>query len=108
VLCGSQAIFFAIGTKVFAIREGFVPQDSRIDRFHRWFPLERCLALSGLSLLVGLTMLTVAVARWWRADFDLHTDVESRFVVAGSMFTALGVQSTLASFFLSILGMLRK
>jgi glycosyltransferase involved in cell wall biosynthesis len=109
LLVGFQSVFFALGTKTFAIREGFVPADRRIEWFHRVFPLERGLLAGGLAVLMGLALITAALAQWWRAGFgDLDYEDTSRWVIPGATLTALGVQTVFASFFLSILNMLRK
>jgi hypothetical protein len=109
LLLGFQSVFFALGTKTFAIREGFVPADRRMERFHRVFPLERGLLVGGLGVLMGLALILAAAAQWWRADFgDLDYERTSRWVIPGATLTALGAQTVFASFYLSILNMLRK
>src|SRR5215510_9620031 len=41
LICGEQAIFFAILSKTFAITEGLMPSDPRLDRFYSVVDLER-------------------------------------------------------------------
>jgi len=109
LLVGCQSVLFAIGTKVFAIREGFVPGDGRIERFHRRFTLERCLLAGSAAVVTGLAMIAVAAAQWWNTGFgDLDYEHTSRWVIPGATLTALGFQTVFSSFFLSVLGMLRK
>lgn len=109
ILVGYQSILFAIGTKTFAIREGFVPSDGRIERFHRRFTLERSIVVGVGAALAGLAMILVAVGQWWRVDFgNLDYDRTSRWVIPGATLTAWGFQTVFASFFVSILNMHRK
>jgi hypothetical protein len=56
--------------------------------------------------VVGLGLLLEAVNQWRLADFG-HLDyaVTMRWVIPGTMLTALGFQTILFSFFSSILGL---
>ncbi len=109
LLCGYQTILFAIFTKTFAIVEGLHPEDPRMNRFFKLLYLERGLALGAAAMLVGCSMLMIVVVQWARIDFG-HLDYSRtmRYVVPGSTLTALGFQTILSSFFVSILGMKRK
>jgi hypothetical protein len=109
ILCGSQAVLFALGTKTFGIHAGLMPPDPRVDRFFQRFTLERGAALSLLTLLAGVAMLLVAVNQWRRADFgDLAYDTTPRWAITGATLTAWGFQTLLGSFFISVLGLPRK
>ena len=109
VLCGYQAILFAIFTKAFAMMEGLIPPDRHAERFFRLLNLERGLAVSGLVLVFGLSLLLVAVDQWRQAGFgSLDYARTMRWVVPGATLTALGVQTILSAFFVSILGMKRR
>ena len=41
ILCGYQAIVFAVFTKTFAITEGLLPADPRMDRLYEVITLEK-------------------------------------------------------------------
>ena len=109
LICGYQSIVFAVFTKVFAITEGLLPKDPRIRRLSTIVTLERG-ALGGmLAGLVGILLLALAVARWAAEDFGpLDYASTMRLVVPGVTMTALGFQTVLSSFFLSILRMRRR
>ena len=109
ILCGYQSILFAIFTKVFAIGEGLMPEDRRLTRFFELVNLERGLIAAIVALLVGLVLLLIAINQWRLAGFG-HLDYARtmRVVVPGVTLTALGFQTILSSFFLSILGMRRR
>jgi glycosyltransferase involved in cell wall biosynthesis len=109
ILCGYQSILFAICSKTFAISEGLMPEDPRLNRFFQVMYLERGLILSALGLLAGLALLLVAV-EMWRASGYGHLDYAKtmRLVVPGATLTAISFQTILSSFFVSILGMRRR
>lgn len=109
VICGYQAVLFAVLTKTFAIREGLMPEDKRLTRLYRWLNLETGLIAGALGLLIGVVLLLLAVWRWYERDFGSLDYVRTmRLVIPGVTLTALGVQTMLSSFFLSILGMKSK
>ena len=109
ILCGYQSILFAILTKTFAINEGLLPEDPRMNRFFELVNLERGLIISSITLLVGLALLLMAINHWRLTSFG-HLDYAQtmRLVVPGATLTAIGFQTILSSFFVSILGMRRR
>jgi len=106
ILLGYQSMLFAVFAKTFAINEGILPEDASLKRFFELIYLERGLLAGGGALLVGLVLLAEAVAQWLAVDFG-HLDYARtmRWVVPGVTLTALGFQTILSSFFVSILGM---
>ena len=108
IMMGYQSVVFAICAKAFAISEGLLPNELRSDRFFKAIYLERGLALGALAFLAGLILLGVAVFQWKSAHFGrLDYAVTMRWVIPGATLTALGFQTILSSFFVSILGMKR-
>jgi hypothetical protein len=96
-------------TKTFAVREGFLPEDERFRRFFRVINLERGLILSVTAILIGGLLLLLAVNQWKTAGFGrLDYAQTMRLVVPGATLTALGFQTLLSSFFVSIIGMHRR
>ena len=109
ILCGYQAILFAIFSKTFAISEGLMPEDPRLTCFFKLVNLERGLIMASAALFIGVALLLAAVNRWRLADFgSLDYAQTMRLVVPGVTLTALGFQTILSSFFVSILGMRRR
>jgi glycosyltransferase involved in cell wall biosynthesis len=109
VMCGYQAILFAVFTKVFATSQGLMPRDPRLDRAVEVITLERALLIAAGAVLAGCVLLALAVNQWRLQDFG-HLNYAStmRLVVPGVLLVALGFQTLLSSFFISILGMQRR
>jgi glycosyltransferase involved in cell wall biosynthesis len=109
IICGYQSIAFALMTKVFAIVEGLLPEDPRLNRFFRVVNLESGLTIGALGMFVGLGLLGAAVHQWSTVDFgELNYEHTMRWVIPGVMLTALGFQTILSSFFASLMGMRRR
>ena len=109
IICGAQSIWFALFSKTFAISEGLLPEDPRLNRFFQVATLERGLILASGALLLGLGLLLAAINEWRIVGFgSLDYAKTMRMVVPGSTLVALGFQTILSSFFVSILGMRRR
>src|SRR6266481_1850057 len=109
LLCGFQAVLFAMLTKLFAITEGLLPPDPRLERAFRHITLETGLAGGTVALVAGCVLLLMAVLIWRRTGWGrLDYSEVMRVVIPGATLTALGFQTVLFSFFMSILGMKRK
>jgi glycosyltransferase involved in cell wall biosynthesis len=109
ILCGYQSALFALFTKTFAISEGLMPEDPRVDRFYKIVNLEKGLIFGVIMFLVGAFLLLTAINEWRVANFGplpyAHT---MRLVIPGATLTAIAFQTVLSSFFVSVLGMRRK
>jgi len=106
VLMGYQSLLFAILSKTFAITAGLLPEDPRVDRFFQRVNLERGLLLGAASLLVGLGLVGVAARDWQLSGFGpLDYEQTLRWVIPGVTLAALGFQTVLSGWFVSMLGM---
>ena len=109
VIIGFQTILFALFTKIFAISEGLLPPDPRLDRAFHVITLETGLVAGSLLLVVGLGLSFVSLGIWGRASFgELDPTDTLRIVVVAATALAVGAQIVLASFFFSILGLRRR
>jgi glycosyltransferase involved in cell wall biosynthesis len=109
IICGYQAILFGALTKVFAVREGLLPEDERLSRLFRVVRLEQGLLVGAASMLVGIAFLVVSINEWRIRNFgNLDYARTMKWVIPGVTLTALGFQTVLWSFFMSILGMRRR
>jgi hypothetical protein len=109
ILCGYQSVVFAVFTKMFAIVEKLMPETPNMTRLFKVFTLERGIMAGALMLFVGLGLLVSAVWIWWDRKFgNLDYAKTMRVVVPGATLTALGFQTVLSSFFMSVLGLRRR
>jgi glycosyltransferase involved in cell wall biosynthesis len=109
IVLGFQAIIFAIFTKIFAISEGLLPEDPRLNRAFQFITLEVGLVFGGLLLLAGLAGSVYAYLNWGEHSFGpLNTSQTMRIVIPSVTSLTLGCQTVWSSFFLSILGLRRR
>jgi glycosyltransferase involved in cell wall biosynthesis len=109
ILCGYQSILFAVFAKVFAVSEGLLPPDPRLERAGKIVDLELGLIASTACTVIGVVLLALAVNKWRVSDFGrLDYSSTMRLVVPGVTLTAIGFQTFLSSFFISILVMHRR
>jgi glycosyltransferase involved in cell wall biosynthesis len=108
-LLGFQLVAFAVFTKVFAISEGLLPEDPRLNRAFRYITLETGLTVGGLLLALGIAGSVFAVSGWASVRFGALDAGHMLRIVMPSVFAlTLGVQTICSSFFLSILGLRRR
>jgi glycosyltransferase involved in cell wall biosynthesis len=109
VVVGFQCVAFATFTKLFAISEGLLPPDPRLDRMFRYTTLEVGLAIGAVFALLGLGASIYAVFMWGVRHFgNLDPSHSLRIVIPGVLALTLGVQIIFSSFFVSVLGMRRR
>jgi glycosyltransferase involved in cell wall biosynthesis len=109
LIVGAQLLAFFVVTKAYAIKEGLLPADRRLQGFIEAVPLEKVL-LSGVgACLLGAVLLATAVNEWRVAGFGpldyAHT---MRRVIPGATLVALGVHAIMFGFLASLLAMQRR
>jgi glycosyltransferase involved in cell wall biosynthesis len=109
ILIGFQSVVFATFTKIFAISEGLLPEDPRLNRMFRYITLEVGLIAGVLLILVGAGAWVLGLEYWRIQQFGpLDPEKTLRIVIPGVVCFTLGFQVVLSSFFLSVLGMSRR
>jgi hypothetical protein len=109
IIVGFQAVNFAVFTKIFAISEGLLPEDPRLDKLFRYINLEVGLVIGVSLLALGLLGSLWALNSWGAHSFgNLDYTKVLRLVTPSITMIVLGVQIILSSFFLSILGLRRR
>jgi glycosyltransferase involved in cell wall biosynthesis len=109
MLCGFQSMLFAIFARTFAVSVGILPLNRNLKRFYELINLERGLAGAGLALVVGVYLVLAAINQWRLASFgNLDYPVTMRMVIPGVTLLALGFQTVLSSFLISMMGMKRR
>ena len=108
IVIGYQTVIFAIFTKVFAITEGLLPEDPRLKTLFRYIKLETGILAGALVLATGIGLSIYALSFWSATSFGpLDPSRTLRLVIPAVTLIALGLQTVLSSFFLSILGLER-
>jgi hypothetical protein len=109
VALGYQSVIFALFTKIFAITEGLLPEDERLNRVFKLVNLESGLLAGVGILLVGLFGTAWSFVSWSRDSFGRQEPSQLLRLVIPSVFAVLlGSQTILSSFFLSVLGLRRR
>jgi glycosyltransferase involved in cell wall biosynthesis len=109
ILIGFQMASFYLFTKVFAVTEGFLPENKIIKKFTSLFSLESGLILGIVIFIFGVFFLASAIFAWQQAGFgELSQSIKMQQVIPAITLILLGFQVVLSSFFLSILGLRRK
>lgn len=103
---GYQAILFAIFARTYAMTAGFLPAKPWLKELLERVTLEVGALAGALLVLAGLVLSIVALLIWGGTGFSQLDYRETlRIVIPASTMLMLGVQTILASFFLSILGL---
>lgn len=109
IIVGFQAVNFAVFTKIFGITEGLLPEDPRLNRVFRVVNLEVGLVVGFGGILAGLIGSIYAFTHWGGRSFGpLDPTQTLRVIIPACLSLALGCQTVLSSFFLSVLGLGRR
>jgi glycosyltransferase involved in cell wall biosynthesis len=109
VISGFQAVLFSVLARAFAVGAGLLPPSRNTERIFRVVTLEVGLAVGALLLLAGIGLSIYTVWFWSGRSFGaLSTSSTIRLVVPAAVLMILGLETVMASFFLSILGINRR
>jgi glycosyltransferase involved in cell wall biosynthesis len=109
IVIGYQAVIFSAGATIFAVAEGLLPVSARWDRLFRVITLEVGILVGVVLFGLGLAGSIYAIVHWEHLSFG-RLDYASwmRRIIPATTLLALGSQTILASFFMSILGLKRR
>jgi glycosyltransferase involved in cell wall biosynthesis len=109
IILGFQAVAFAIFTKVFAISEGLLPGDPRLNLQKIKVTLERGLIVGAALTLTGLVCSVYSIWSWKQVSFGVLNPAHTlRIIIPAVTALIIGVQIVFSSFFLSVLGLRRR
>ncbi len=109
MLVGFQVLVFAAFSKVLGVSQGLLPPNKTLDRMFHWITLETGLLAGGLLTVLGIVFSILPVLIWKRAGFGPLDPVHMvRATSAGLVCLTLGIETMFASFFLSVLGYVKK
>jgi glycosyltransferase involved in cell wall biosynthesis len=108
VTLGYQSVIFSALTKMFAISEGLLPPDRKMEQL-AGLSLERGLIAGGTLVLVGIVGSILSVTWWSLKSFGALDPAETLRVIIPSVTSiALGCQTLFGALFLSILDLKRR
>ena len=95
ILAGYQAVVFSLFTKIFAIPQGLLPEDPRLNRLFRYVTLESGLA-AGLILLILSAAGSFYALNFWRSTAfgELYQTKMLRLVIPSAFAFLLGCQNS--------------
>jgi glycosyltransferase involved in cell wall biosynthesis len=106
IIIGFQGVVFYLFTKIFAIREGLLPEDKTLSSLYKFVTLESGLLVGSVLTIIGLILTMYAFQDWNQAGFaGLNPSITLRKVIPAVTSLIIGIQLILYSFFLSILGL---
>jgi glycosyltransferase involved in cell wall biosynthesis len=109
VLLGYQTLWLWAFAKIHGWTSGFLPANTFSIRVFDYLNLERGLLAGAVLLLIGLGLNLWLVGEWYSRNFGpLDVQVTLRPALWGLTAMVLGVQTIYGSFFLSMLGMIRR
>ena len=104
IVIGFQAVVFGVFARVYAMTEGFLPQDPSLRRRLRFATLETGLVAGALLIVVGLVLTVAAVLVWGDNSFGrLDYQEVLRIAIPGAVTLTVGSQAVLCSLFVSFL-----
>jgi glycosyltransferase involved in cell wall biosynthesis len=106
IVLGFQGVAFAVCARVYALNEGLLPRDPKLERLLQRFTLEAGLAVGALVMTAGFAGAVYAFLAWSRTGFGaLDSRVTLRTAIPAASAICLGGQVILTSFLLSFLGL---
>jgi glycosyltransferase involved in cell wall biosynthesis len=108
VLVGYQAITFAVFSKIYVVNEGLLPAGPKYKSLFKYINLEVGLFIGTTLLLIGIGGSIYLFINWGNQSFGVLKPTETmRLVIPFMLSIAIGSQTIVSSFFLSILGLRR-
>jgi hypothetical protein len=105
ILLGFQFISFYIFSRLYAATHGLWPaQEQFLDRFNKYFKLERGIAFGLLLFIAGIFLMVKSFLYWQHERFgNLDPVVVLRWVIPSVVLLVLGLQIIISFFYLSFL-----
>lgn len=100
---GQQMITFGLSARAYAFSEHLVSRDRWVDRFLKYYSLERGLVAGGACAAAGLATFVYILVQWLAGDVRFNDLIHLHEAIAASTLTMMGAQLMAASFFLSLL-----
>jgi glycosyltransferase involved in cell wall biosynthesis len=108
LLVGYQAMIAGAAVRIYTLTEQIGPPSPALQRLFHLFTLERGVIAGLLMIIAGLAFIAVPLLTWFRVDLGDLPESTLRPMIVGSTLLALGVETVLMSFVLSMMAMERK
>lgn len=104
LVLGYQFAVTAAAMRRYTMAEEVGPVPELLEKAYGIFTLERGVVAGVLGVLAGLALVAVPTVQWAQDGFGtgLHTPVTLRYMIIGSTLVALGTQTVLMSFVMSM------
>jgi hypothetical protein len=104
LIVGYQFAVTGAAMRLYTLETELGPMPDLLKRLHAVFTLERGCIAGGVATLAGLGMLAVPTVEWARTGLTgtLDTPVTLRLMIIGATLVALGVQTLMMSFVMSM------
>ena len=104
LVLGYQFAVTAAAMRRYTMAEEVGPVPELLEKAYGIFTLERGVVAGVLGVLAGVLLVGVPTVQWARSGFvgELHNQVTLRYMIIGSTLVALGAQTVLMSFVMSM------
>ncbi len=100
-ILGIQIMILGTIAKVYGVKRGLLVKDVALERFMKWFSLEKGLLIGAIFFLIGLAMVLKIVLEWALRGFkDLS---EERLMLLGSNLVIIGIEIIFSSFLFTLI-----
>lgn len=101
---GIQVLFFALYTKIYAMKNSMLPVKTKFDKKLLSFKFEVILVVGVILLLIGLALLITNLVSWGSQSFgELEVRAATRMTILSAAALISGIQLIFGSFFIGIL-----
>ncbi len=105
IIIGYQALLFSLFAQKFATTIGIYPRHQQPKSWN----IDHFILLSILAMIIGMVLIAYQFFDWAGGQFGLLDYAESmRRIIPGALFTILGFQTFLGSFFMGVLDLKKK
>jgi glycosyltransferase involved in cell wall biosynthesis len=103
-VAGMQSVLFWVFAKLTAIQKKLLVSDPLFDKIRPLFTLEKCAAIGGLLVMIGMGVALYALLYWYDRSFGrIDDNALIKVVCAASFLIAVGFQFVFSSFFIYLL-----
>ncbi len=104
MMVGANLVMFSLFVRSYASVTGFIPTESKLDRWLEDTSTERGVLVGLLLFLAGVAVTVVAFCLWGKTGFGgLSPEVMMRITIPAMLLIVVGIELVFGSFFIGIL-----